>query len=1408
MRKFTFVFSLLLMLVTTATAQKVLLPISHEGWKVTALNEAGVYGNEGGVAFIADDNAKTFYHSDYNAKYDGRDAKKGQDGLQAFMVEFPEVVSDILAITYTGRSDKSSGWARGVRIYVFETLPDGWPADLSSLSYDAKEDLLSKDNLGTAAFDNTAKMWDNDRTKKTADFIEAKKGKYVLFIMETGSDNWLTCADFQIYSLREFTGIKEKYAYKLLATNAKAEGDWFVDTKTAIADNQGLSTVAISQTAVETYFAWGEKGWKISTNENVDGNYVGVAKWCAPPLQETATEWQMLVEDNNELVLFQNEYFGADNVSRRYLGGNVTTDAAVSKLYTDNNYSKALRLKLLDPEAKRVTVTYNIKYKGETKATTEAVKTFTGEEYPEVNVELPFGVSANKPEGKIAHDVADAITVDIDAVVSLPFEFADSEANIEKWYYVQMHSSSGHQKYLQYHADNYIEWADATMTAEQEDSYSWAFVGNPFDGLKLVNRFAPAEANAVTSANDSSNPGFGPIAGATAWNIKASRTNVDSEHFCFQYPNSNQYMNAQSGKVAFWWDNDNGSTMWVTERKFPVTVTYNIKYKGEIKATTEAVETFTGEVYPEVNVELPFGVSANKPEGEILLSHATLKEGVYTIIKDVDAVVSLPFEFADSDANIEKWYYVQMHSSSGYQRYLQYHAGNYIEWADATRTAGEEDSYSWAFVGNPFDGLKLVNRFAPAEANAVTSAKDSGNPGFGPIGGATAWNIKASRTNVESKYFCFQYPGSTQYMNAQSGKVAFWGDNDQGSTMWVTERDFTMTTELQALIDQVDAAIVAYGEGGNTVGYYTEESVNNLLTVLAAAKTAVADPDRTLDTNRAAMTNLEAAVAALKTIQPEENVLYTIQNVYSGVYMNVTKTGGTVKSGDATAYELFKFVAAEGGKYYLYNVTRNKYLSSAPKHGYGQVLFAAETTAEAKAVTIANLGKANQVSIVPDGGATVHHDANYGTIVAWNGGIDSRSAWVIAATGLLTAKMTVLTELGILCSEKDDLLDKAGEGYGYYSGNDEALLAALSPELYSKTVTELAEMTDDAVAAAGTAAVNAVTEAANTFSLNVPAANSYVRIAYDFGGETGKLYVQGEASGVPYKANAPKMTAATDAASIFYFGDSLLSYTAGLYLKEDGGTRGLQAMNAKAGLASFEAGSVVGNLAVKVPSYMHANTEGDVRFIDHCGNSAGHTAHNMIVEAVTALPVTVTGAGYASFYAPVALEIPEEGVEVFYATQVNGDYVSLVKIEDVIPAETGVIIKAAEGTYNFVITDEEVADIEGNIFNGTVEKQVVTKGTSSCYVLGIVDGNVGMYNAVNGGDTATFINAGHKAYMCVEGAANSAGYRFDFDGTTGITEVETENADDAVIYDLTGRRVQDMNRAGIYIVNGKKVLVK
>ncbi len=51
-------------------------------------------------------------------------------------------------------------------------------------------------------------------------------------------------------------------------------------------------------------------------------------------------------------------------------------------------------------------------------------------------------------------------------------------------------------------------------------------------------------------------------------------------------------------------------------------------------------------------------------------------------------------------------------------------------------------------------------------------------------------------------------------------------------------------------------------------------------------------------------------------------------------------------------------------------------------------------------------------------------------------------------------------------------------------------------------------------------------------------------------------------------------------------------------------------------------------------------------------------------------------------------------------------------------------------------------------------------------------------------------------------------YTVDNDAVTGIDEITTDSDKPSVIYDLMGRRVQNMSRPGIYIVNGKKVVKK
>ena len=479
------------------------------------------------------------------------------------------------------------------------------------------------------------------------------------------------------------------------------------------------------------------------------------------------------------------------------------------------------------------------------------------------------------------------------------------------------------------------------------------------------------------------------VLGLGQYNIVSNNTTV--------HANGHSNGTAASGNIVSWGGSVGSASAWQfveqqdPDAVQPIEITYNFTYNGQVlEGYTQTVNTVTGTEYPNITVSFPFGVSATKPEGTIAVEDAPTKTVTIAVEEN------LPFKYAADANSIKNWYYIQQHSSAGYGKYLQY-AETYIEWLDATIAADEADTYTWAFVGDPFAGFKMVNYGAPADANAVVS-NGEGNPSFGAFDNAVAWAIKSSRTNKDAKYFCFQYPGSNKYMNAQSGKIAFWTDADQGSTMWVTERDMTGTAELQALIDQVDAAVNAYGDGGTTVGYYTAASAANLVTVLTAAKEAVADENRTLESNVAAMTALQNAVAALETIQPTIGSIYTIKNKYTNNYMNVSDgAGATVYGGDAALNEMFVFEPVEGndGVFYLYNVKRGQYLSSAPGHGAGQAAFAASESTHAKTVTIKNLGVANQVSITPAGGATLHNDTNYGTVVGWNSGANSKSAWLI-----------------------------------------------------------------------------------------------------------------------------------------------------------------------------------------------------------------------------------------------------------------------------------------------------------------------------------------------------------------------------------------------------------------------------
>ena len=242
-----------------------------------------------------------------------------------------------------------------------------------------------------------------------------------------------------------------------------------------------------------------------------------------------------------------------------------------------------------------------------------------------------------------------------------------------------------------------------------------------------------------------------------------------------------------------------------------------------------------------------------------------------------------------------------------------------------------------------------------------------------------------------------------------------------------------------------------------------------------------------------------------------------------------------------------------------------------------------------------------------------------------------------------------------------------------------------------------------------------------------------------------------------------------------------------------------------------------------------------------------------VEDASVAFNVSISSRRFSSLYLPYNVTVPA-GVSAFTAVAVDGGYVDLYRVADtdnetaageIIPARTPVILylegeQPVAGTYEFTYVPDAVTlsdDIAGCvndaiIFGKILQTPIKCDDDARYYKLGSKSGDAvskmyWMYkeyssdgaiaNGNAGTDNGGYIRcSANKIYMRVpdDGAQNAFSMRFD-GATTGIDEVTGEPTVDAsqngevkTIYDLQGRKLSEITMPGVYIVNGKKVVVK
>ena len=201
-------------------------------------------------------------------------------------------------------------------------------------------------------------------------------------------------------------------------------------------------------------------------------------------------------------------------------------------------------------------------------------------------------------------------------------------------------------------------------------------------------------------------------------------------------------------------------------------------------------------------------------------------------------------------------------------------------------------------------------------------------------------------------------------------------------------------------------------------------------------------------------------------------------------------------------------------------------------------------------------------------------------------------------------------------------------------------------------------------------------------------------------------------------------------------------------------------------------------------------------------------------EADVTLTRTLQTGGWNTFAVPFNKEIPTEWtVKELASTSLNGETLTLTFQDATTSFEAGkpYLVKVPDTVenpifYNVTISNEvEATETDYVDFIPTLGKTAFT-GNDKDAILFLAAGN----KLQNPTDLSDGIK-GFRAYFLLKNVNSAREFVLDFgDGeTTGITDVRGKMEDvRGGYYDLQGRRINSAAQKGVYIVNGKKTVIK
>ena len=180
---------------------------------------------------------------------------------------------------------------------------------------------------------------------------------------------------------------------------------------------------------------------------------------------------------------------------------------------------------------------------------------------------------------------------------------------------------------------------------------------------------------------------------------------------------------------------------------------------------------------------------------------------------------------------------------------------------------------------------------------------------------------------------------------------------------------------------------------------------------------------------------------------------------------------------------------------------------------------------------------------------------------------------------------------------------------------------------------------------------------------------------------------------------------------------------------------------------------------------------------------------------------------WATFSSEYPLDFSGTGIEAYIVTGSSGEAIHKTAV-NIVPANTGLVLNGAKGTYNIPVTLATTEDVSGNKMVAVPTDINLVKGTDGTenYVLSVQSDEV-VFARINA--DAAIVKAG-SAYLTLpeDVSAPWLSIAEGDDGTTGIEHPTlTLPEGEKSWYSLDGRRIEKPAK-GLYIHHGKKVVIK